>query len=82
MEVEEESTQADRSSGSGTAAPGCNRTGCASRVIAGMAMLVEACAVPSKTPGLLLGRDFLESVGAIADSARCKLRIGSRTAHF
>lgn len=48
--------------------------------IAGMSAFVEACVVPSDSLVLLLGRDFLESVGAVADVvARRQLRVGSST---
>ena len=48
-----------------------------------MATLVEACIAPSATLALLLlGRDFLESAGAVMVSVRSKLRIGSRWAQM
>eukprot|EP00974_Lingulodinium_polyedra_P129389 11209854-Lingulodinium_polyedra.AAC.1 len=45
-----------------------------------MPLHVEACIVPSDHLALLLGRDCLESAGAVADVARRQLRIGSRRA--
>lgn len=38
--------------------------------IAGMAIFVAACVVPSDSLVLLLGRDFLESIGGVGDSAQ------------
>eukprot|EP00974_Lingulodinium_polyedra_P013271 1287239-Lingulodinium_polyedra.AAC.1 len=43
-----------------------------------MPLHVEACIVPNDNLALLLGRDFLEAVGAVVDTARRQLRIGSR----
>ena len=46
-------------------------------VVAGMPVMVRACVVKSEKLSLLLGRDFLEAVGASIDVARKKLTVGS-----